>query len=554
MKKYSILLALGATALLAVSGCAIENDIPYPTVEGYFSAIEVEGQCDASGNASTSATISKSAYTAQLYVDDTVDLSAVTITKMTTANDAAIIPDSAACADYSNFPQTSFSSLSELESTANTTMDFTNPVAFTLRTYQDYEWTVSVERVLLQEILLANQVGDAEIDNDAQTATIYVSSSQNLSTIAVTTFDLGGQNGTVEPDPTASSTFDFSSPVTFDVTFAWETTSREYTVTVEQVDDGDIDYAATAYPWTTRAYLDGRITAGLTPEIEYKASTATTWTTLSSDNVTVSGTTYSACITGLEAETTYNYRTNVEGEEGETLSFTTYAATPLTDGDFDNWYQDDDVWNPWAEGGESFWDTGNRGAASISSSNSVPTDDTCTGEGQAALLESKYIVIRFAAGNIFTGEYKETTGTNAVLDFGRPFTGFPSALRVNYKFTTSTIDKVGDDDYEWLRGVPDSCHIYIALTDWDEPYEIRTRPSERQLFDPSDEHVIAYANFISGDDIPDWTQNDLELVYRYTDRVPTYILVVASASKYGDFFTGGSSSTMYVDNFELIYE
>jgi hypothetical protein len=35
---------------------------------------------------------------------------------------------------------------------------------------------------------------------------------------------------------------------------------------------------------------------------------------------------------------------------------------------------------------------------------------------------------------------------------------------------------------------------------------------------------------------------------------PTHILVVASSSKYGDFFTGGVGSTMVLDNMKLIYE
>ena len=32
-----------------------------------------------------------------------------------------------------------------------------------------------------------------------------------------------------------------------------------------------------------------------------------------------------------------------------------------------------------------------------------------------------------------------------------------------------------------------------------------------------------------------------------------YLIVVASASKYGDYFTGSKSSVMYVDDFSLIY-
>ena len=163
-------------------------------------------------------------------------------------------------------------------------------------------------------------------------------------------------------------------------------------------------------------------------------------------------------------------------------------------------------------------------------------------------------MLKFAAGNIFTGDYVKTDGTNGVLNFGRPFTAFPTKLRIHYKYNSATIDKVGDDDYQYLKGRSDSCHIYIALTDWDKQLEIRTRPSERQLFDKNDSHVIAYAELVQGTSDAAYRQLDLTLNYRYTNRTPKYILVVASASKYGDFFTGGTGSKLWVDDFELIYE
>ena len=76
---------------------------------------------------------------------------------------------------------------------------------------------------------------------------------------------------------------------------------------------------------------------------------------------------------------------------------------------------------------------------------------------------------------------------------------------------------------EHLRGKADSCHIYIALTDWDQPYEIRTRPEKRQLFNKSDSHVIAYAEHIQGKSDDTYQTKDLELDYRYTNRTPKYI-------------------------------
>ena len=45
----------------------------------------------------------------------------------------------------------------------------------------------------------------------------------------------------------------------------------------------------------------------------------------------------------------------------------------------------------------------------------------------------------------------------------------------------------------------------------------------------------------------------IPLDYRRTDIKPSYIILVASASKGGDYFTGGPS-VMYIDDFELIYD
>ena len=160
----------------------------------------------------------------------------------------------------------------------------------------------------------------------------------------------------------------------------------------------------------------------------------------------------------------------------------------------------------------------------------------------------------WGASSVFTGSYVRTDGTNGVLSFGREFSSFPTKLRVHYKYTSVPIDKIGEDALQALKGKSDSCHIYIALTDWDQPLEIRTRPSERQLFDKNDSHVIAYAEYISGNSDSEYQQRDLVLDYRYTNRTPKYILVVASASKYGDYFTGGVGSKLLIDNFELIYD
>ena len=51
-----------------------------------------------------------------------------------------------------------------------------------------------------------------------------------------------------------------------------------------------------------------------------------------------------------------------------------------------------------------------------------------------------------------------------------------------------------------------------------------------------------------------WTTETLTLDYRHTDRTPKYIVIVASSSKYGDYFIGGDETLLQLDNIRLLYE
>ena len=533
--------------------CMIEDDIPYPIRNGEILEFAVEGQCAAAGAQNADAVISKSDRTVQVTVNDSVNLKRLKITKLVVTEGAEILPDSAACMDYANCPRASFASLNEVTSTAMTRMDFSKTVSFILRTYQDYAWKVHVTQYVKRTIDVANQVGNAVIDEVNHNVIIYVGGEQSLFNLQVNQMDLGGSYGTVEPDPTSIT--DYSQPQQFYVKQGWEDVMTKWTVFVYNTSHtaGSSD----TFAMVKRATITGTIQSGKTPVVEYKKSNEAAWKQVSGSALQVSGTNYTATLTGLTPATTYQYRISVDGQVGDEKSFQTAEAVALPNGSLDDWSTAADkakLWQPWASGGTSFWDTGNKGATSVGDSNSLPTTETSNGSGKAACLESKFIVIKFAAGNLFTGTYKRTDGTNGVLDFGRPFTYFPSKLRFQYKYTCQTIDKVGDDAMSHLKGRPDSCQVFIALTDWDQPLEIRTRPSERQLFDPGDPHVIAYGELIKGETVSNWTQADVELQYRYKNRTPKYIVIVACSSKYGDYFTGGTGSKLWLDECELIYE
>lgn len=573
MKKVFYIL-IPVFIAICFGSCDVPNDIPYPIVEGRITAFEVEGQCGENGSGEGSATIDKDLRTVSLFVCDTVDVKKLKVKRIELKSETknpdvdykdeiALLPDSAACLDFARFPRKGFNAPG---SHHDTRMDFSQKVKFILHTYQDYEWTVKVEQIVNREVEVENQVGNAVIDPITHNVVIYVNKEQSLKRLKVHKFLLGGVHGKVSPDPTAQETFDFYDVRQFMVTTGWGE-EQSWRVMVCHT-EAAMGTTAQAFARTVDAIITGEKPNGTEPVIEYKAEGESAWKTLAQENINSTSTGYSATIPNLSPSTTYNFTVTAGNSKVGEQSFTTTEMLQLENTSLDEWCTDvknPKLLYPWAEGATPYWETGNKGATTVGNSNSVPTDDTSTGSGKAAYLESKYIVIKFAAGNIFTGSYLRTDGTNGILGFGRPFKAFPAKLTFDYKYNSETINKVGDEALRYMEGRPDSCQIYITLwhigeNDYEEyngekfPLIIRTRPSERHLFSPNDKRVVAYAQLTQGNDVNEWTSHTLELKYKDNTRIPTHIQVVASSSKYGDYFTGGVGSTLVLDNLKLHYE
>lgn len=541
----------GILGLSLLASCAIENDIPYPIKEASIESIEVEGQRGAEENVFTAATINKTARTATLYVNDSVDITKLKITRLKITADAELIPDSAACVNYAKFPNTGFASLDSIPTSSNTRMDFSSPVNFTLRTYQDYIWKVTVNQIVEREIDVVGMTDDYVLDANSRRVIIYVGSDQDLSNIQINKLNLGGEYGSVKPDPT--TVHDFTTSQTFYAARHGEDVWQEWKVFVYQTDEGGSGGSADVFPMTTKAILKGSIQSGKTPEIEYAKQSESSWNSVPSSDISVSGTSFTATLSGLSASTTYKYRVSVDGTTGSEQTFTTVAAVALENGKLENWSQDGKVWYPNASDADPFWGTGNPGAANFIGNLTEPTDESIS--GKAALLETKNAIIKLGAGNLFTGDF-QLDGLNGLLHFGREFSSFPTALRLYYKYTSTTINMIGDNvgDLASMKGEPDICHIYIALSDKSEPYEIRNNPSNRQLFNKDDANIIAYGEFSSNQSTSSYKQIEIPLEYRYTNRTPKYIIIVASSSKYGDYYIGGVGSKLWLDEMELVYE
>ena len=580
--RYIFPLCCLLAVLVALNSCAVK-DLPLPIKKAVITAFKVEGQCNELDTAPAEAVVDTINRKVEVFVSDTVNIAALSIKQFEVSNEATIIPEQNSCLCPNDFPSTSFTQ-SEKDAVCSK-VDFSKgTVAFTLRTYQDYQWTVNVHQVILREIQIEGQVGDAIINPYDRLVIIYVDADMKLDSLQVHRFSLGGQHGTVSPDPTQYPTYDFSKIDTFQVKMANTREAQKWQVFVykKTVDE-------TVITRSVSATISGRIPSGTQPIVEYHVSRTDQWTTLSESNIKVDKTKFTAELTGILPDTTYTYRVTAGSKKIEG-TFRTAPAEQLENASFEEWSSIKgtsgyDLLQPWGEGKTPYWGTGNQGATTVGPSNSTYLDE---GGRRFANLKSKYIIVKFAAGNIFTGDYIETEGTNGVLSFGRPFTSFPAKMRFDYKYKTSPITKTGGDwkepwgkyisreMYESMKGKPDTCCIYVALGDWepqkytcqygakkgqtiDVPYLIRTKPSALNLMDLNDPHLIAYGELSKGEDVPDsnlssWVTETIKINYRVTDRQPKYIIVVASSSKYGDYFTGGEESLLQIDNVELLYE
>ena len=536
---------------LGFASCAIENDIPYPLQEASISSIEVEGQRAAEGATDAAAVIDKAAGTVTLYVNDSVDITRLKITRLVLdPRDATIGIDSVLCDNYEKFPTNDFASLDSLPLSANTRVDFSKPVTMTLSTYQDYPWKVTVNQIIQRDVDVYGMVNHV-LDVNSRNVIIYVNPKEvpDLSNVQIKKLNLGGEYGKVTPDPT--TVHDFTKSQTFYAARHDEDTWQEWKVFIYQTEEGGSTGSSDVFAMVTRATVKGNVQSGKTPTVEYRKQGASDWSTVPAANVTTSGTSFTATLTGLSGSTTYNYRVTIDGVAGSEQSFTTVAPVALENGSMENWSQSGKQWNPWGSGATEFWGTGNPGAAAFIGNLTTPTDESV--KGKAALLETKDAIIKLGAGNIFTGDF-ELEGLNGLLHFGRSFSSFPTSLRLYYKYTPATIDMIGDNvgDLASLKGQTDMCQIYIALSD--KIYEIHNDPKSRQLFDPNDSGIIAYGEFTSSQSVTSYKQLEIPLEYRYTDRTPKYIIIVASSSKYGDYYIGGVGSKLWLDEMELVYE
>ena len=346
--------------------------------------------------------------------------------------------------------------------------------------------------------------------------------------------------------------------------------TKTYTYTFEVPRKSAISLATrAANAWSNFAILNGAITAktdafqysGL--KMEWREKNAAEWNEIANetfaiddkDNITTT-------LKGLAPNTTYEYRLRYVNGDTEIVcdpvAFTTENQIALYNGGFESWNQSGNAWYA-NEAGKSYWDSSNPGSTSLGSSYNVTTrtESPVVSGLYAARLESKYIVIKFAAASLYTGKFKELVGTKgAKLDWGVSFTARPTALKGWMQYDPVAIDRVGSNLPEGApaKGDMDQCGMYIALLTQSiaiDNTDLSTIPDLE-----TDSRVVAYGALPQEQNVDsngEWKEVNIPLVYRSLTSKPTHLLVVFSSSKYGDYFHGGTGSTLYLDDFSLEY-
>lgn len=321
--------------------------------------------------------------------------------------------------------------------------------------------------------------------------------------------------------------------------------------------------------WFRKATLKGRVikTPATGARFDYREVGATEWQHI---DATVDGSAMTAVITGLTPGKTYEYTASTSDFQGSAIySFTAYSPQ-LPNCGFESWIQAGKPWLLTDNEANLFWDSGNHGSTTMGANYNITVSDTSIKHGGtcSAKLGSRFVgfgtIGKFAAGNAFVGKYLKTDGTDGVLGWGRPWTYNASAMKGYVKYRPAAVTHDSNDLPDLKEGDMDQGIIYVALVDGTlQDYEgqqypqiVKTKASDRQLFSKDQANVIAYGEmvFTANTNGEDMVPFEIKLNYKSgrENEKPAYIIVVASASRYGDYFVGGPS-TMWIDDFEMVY-
>lgn len=427
----------------------------------------------------------------------------------------------------------------------------------------------SMNSIIVENASLNSLLGGADVDllqiedaviqklNDAGINWTYAYNSDKDVSIAKINFEDTFLNGLAEGE----YTFNLSATDSYGKTGhgTLTVTASDAPVTVSEVSDAAV--------WAKSVTLQGRIlkASATNPGVGYRKKGTQAFTFVAAN---VSGDNFTVAIDGLEPGTEYEYVAMADDYQSTSvLSFTTEAAPQLPNAGFENWTKNSEGAYLLTDSEDNlFWDSGNHGSITMSKNVTNPATDKVHSGTYSAKLESQFVGIgiigKFAAGNFFAGKYLDTNGTNGVLGWGRTWTSRPKKLTGYYHYTPGTVEYASTDKV--TKGQPDTGIIYIAIVDnskldndggkYDNWPQIVKTAGSGQFFDPNGSNVIAYGEMVftgatEGDALVPF---EITLNYLKKDVKACYLIITCSASRYGDYFSGGAS-TLYIDDLNLEY-
>ena len=321
------------------------------------------------------------------------------------------------------------------------------------------------------------------------------------------------------------------------------------------------------------------------------SSDGVNWTTIDAESVDEGS--WKADVSGLTPSTDYEYKLLVNDEViGDSKSLTTDKAPAIPNGSFEyvSLVKDKDFYKFYdpscdVEGCTTkFWASGNgdeenSGSAGMGYVITLVDKDVKYDGNQSVLAQSLYAVVKLAAGNLFTGYFAGLDGTKGgAVNFGRPWTARPTALKLYCKYTTDVMNYVeGMPDGVTLKKgeTLDRAQIKCALGTWDYktyggtkecPVQVNTTDESTFVDFYTDSKTIANGEVIiykDGYDINrrgvksvdtnQWLEYVIPLEYRDVTTFPTHIIISCASSQYGDYFSGSNSSKLWLDAVELVY-
>ena len=341
---------------------------------------------------------------------------------------------------------------------------------------------------------------------------------------------------------------------------------------------------------TVHADVDASESEGKSVQFAYSSDNQD-WKSV--DGINDSEGTWKADLTGLTPSTTYTYKLLIDGVQvGDALTFTTEAAPNLPNASFEyaslvsgaSYYKFYDPNCGVEDGMTMFWGSGNgEGSEGVNGSASmnivityIDTDDKIDGK-QSVLAKTGSMAGFLAAGNLFTGQFDGLVGTSGgKVNFGRPWSSRPTALKLWCKYKTDKIDIIKNNNLGVTTNDYDRAQIKVAIGTWDyrtyggtknSPVHVNTTDESTFVDFYTDPNTIANGDVIIHHDgyilnkaekvtaaTDEWVEYTIPLIYHNLNAYPTHIVVSCASSQFGDYFTGNDGSQLWLDAFELIYE